>query len=467
MKRYLLILLCCVSKLISAQEIRSKKENITLNLVNGIDLSSTFNVTENRVGENIRKTFQESGLDFSADNNRYFISVSFGWSYKRSTELEIDNYKGLIIDKRDGDKIIAEFTCSKTNNLERSTQELVNLIILNNKAIDEEGKFIDISDHFMKMNKKVWDSSRPDSHAPSAIFADHTHAAGGMMFGYKYTSSQGENNYNGNKIFSRDDISTYYDRHVTSQVFLTHSLEFMYGLTDNLTLFSNLNFHIKESTYLSKQNDLFTLNSSGIGDLEIQFLYNLVANENIKIHSNIGLTLPTGSISREDINDGVLPYSMQMGSGHLSSVIGFTVFSQFNKFSAGIQPIYKLSLYENSRGYRAGDQVSVNYWGAINLSKLISISFRQNYINLKPMTGEDSILDSTIMILNNKNNSGYVLLNSALGLNFTFNKGILKNKRISMEYILPTYMSYEGLQIGNFNGLSLTLQYSPGGHMGH
>ena len=156
-----------------------------------------------------------------------------------------------------------------------------------------------------------------------------------------------------------------------------------------------------------------------------------------------------------------------MGSGHLSSVIGFTVFSQFNKFSAGIQPIYKLSLYENSRGYRAGDQVSVNYWGAINLSKLISISFRQNYINLKPMTGEDSILDSTIMILNNKNNSGYVLLNSALGLNFTFNKGILKNKRISMEYILPTYMSYEGLQIGNFNGLSLTLQYSPGGHMGH
>ena len=36
-----------------------------------------------------------------------------------------------------------------------------------------------------------------------------------------------------------------------------------------------------------------------------------------------------------------------------------------------------------------------------------------------------------------------------------------------MEYILPTYMSYEGLQIGNFNGLSLTLQYSPGGHMGH
>ena len=466
MKRYLIILICCVSNFISTQEIRSRKDNIKLNIVNRIDLSSTFNVTENKVGENIKKTFEEKGLNFSSENNRYFIAVSFGWSYKRSTELEIDNYKGLIIDKIDGDKIIAEFTCSKTNNLERSTQELISLIMFHNEKIDDEGKFIDISDHFMKMNKKMWDSSRPDSHAPSAIFADHTHATGGMMFGYKFTASKGENNYNGDKVFSRDAISTYYDRHVSSQVFNTHSLEFMYGLTDDITLFSNLNFHVKESTYLTKQNNLYSLNSSGIGELEVQFLYNLVSNDKIKIHSNIGVMLPTGSINKEDSNDGILPYSMQIGDGHLSSIVGFTVFSQFNKFSVGIQPIYKLSLHENSRGYKTGNQISVNYWGAVNLSNSISISFRQNYLNLSGVTGEDSELDSTVMILNNKNNTGHVLLNSALGVNFSFRKGLLKNKRISFEYILPTYMSYEGLQVGNFHSFSIGLQYSPG-HMGH
>ena len=204
------------------------------------------------------------------------------------------------------------------------------------------------------------------------------------------------------------------------------------------------------------------------------FFIVFLSNKNIKIHSNVGLFLPTGSISKEDNNSlhgangsGILPYSMQIGNGHLSSVTGFTVFTQFKKFSAGIQPIHKLSLYENSRGYKTGNQISINYWAAINLSKLISISFRQNYIYLNGIKGQDSELDSTIMILNNKNNSGYVLLNSALGLNFIFNKGILKNKRISMEYIFPTYMSYEGLQVGSFNGFSLTLQYSPGGHMGH
>jgi len=70
------------------------------------------------------------------------------------------------------------------------------------------------------------------------------------------------------------------------------------------------------------------------------------------------------------------------------------------------------------------------------------------------------------MILNNKKNTGHVLLNSALGVNFSFRKGLLKNKRISFEYILPTYMSYEGLQVGNFHSFSIGLQYSPG-HMGH
>jgi hypothetical protein len=466
MKRYLIILICCFSNVILAQEVRSKKDNITLKLVNKIDLSSTFNVTDNEVGENIKKTFEEKGLNFSSDDNRYFISVSFGWSYKRSTELQIDNYKGLIVDKIDGDKIIAEFSCSKTNNLERSTQELINLLMFQNEKVDNNGKFIDISDHFMKMNEKIWDSSRPDSHAPSSILADHTHPRGGIMLGYKFTTSQGENNYNGDKIFSRDEISTYYDRHVSSQKFKTHTLEFMYGLTDNLTIFSNLNYHIKESTSILKQNTVHELNSSGIGDIELQFLYNLFSNKNIKIHSNIGLFLPTGSISKEDNNDGILPYSMQIGNGHLSSVTGFTVFTQFKKFSAGIQPIHKLSLYENSRGYKTGNQISINYWAAINLSKSISISFRQNYLNLSGVTGEDSELDSTVMILNNKNNTGHILLNSALGFNFSFRKGLLKNKRISFEYILPTHMSYEGLQVGNFHTLSLGLQYSPG-HMGH
>ena len=92
---------------------------------------------------------------------------------------------------------------------------------------------------------------------------------------------------------------------------------------------------------------------------------------------------------------------------------------------------------------------------------------RQNYIYQGSMSGEDEELVSNLMILNNISNSGYILINSAVGFNLSIKKGLLRNSRISFEYLFPTYMSYEGLQIGNFNGFILNLQYSPGGHKNH
>ena len=217
---------------------------------------------------------------------------------------------------------------------------------------------------------------------------------------------------------------------------------------------------------INKQNNFYNISSSGIGDIDFQLLYKIFSNSKIKIHTNTGFILPTGNIKKKYENEK-LPYSMQLGNGYFQSVVGFTSFFQFEKFSAGIQPIYNLSLGENSQGYNLGNKLSLNYWGAVNLNKPFSFSFRQNYINQSSINGEDEDLISNVMILNNSNNSGYVLINSAVGFNLSIKKGLLKNSRISFEYLFPTYMSYEGLQIGNFNGIILNLQYSPGGHKNH
>ena len=64
-------------------------------------------------------------------------------------------------------------------------------------------------------------------------------------------------------------------------------------------------------------------------------------------------------------------------------------------------------------------------------------------------------------------NSGYKVLNNSLGLNASPLKGVLKNIRFSAEYVLPLYQSYNGYQSGKINDFVLSLQYSPGGHMGH
>ena len=111
--------------------------------------------------------------------------------------------------------------------------------------------------------------------------------------------------------------------------------------------------------------------------------------------------------------------------------------------------------------------LDINYWVALKLTNSLSLSIRQNYINLKKISGADSDLNKSLMIINNNNNSGNVLLNSSLGLNLAIKKGVFRNTRISLEYSVPSYMSYNGLQVGSFNDFILNLQYSPNGHKNH
>ena len=59
------------------------------------------------------------------------------------------------------------------------------------------------------------------------------------------------------------------------------------------------------------------------------------------------------------------------------------------------------------------------------------------------------------------------IINTSFGLNVAIKKGVFKNTRVSIEYSLPSYMSYSGVQVGNFNDFILNLQYSPGGHKNH
>tara|TARA_B100000287_G_scaffold282057_1_gene265760 strand:- start:483 stop:1343 length:861 start_codon:yes stop_codon:yes gene_type:complete len=286
------------------------------------------------------------------------------------------------------------------------------------------------------------------------------------MIGYKLLFSQGEGSYNDNIKYNRNRIFTYYLRNIISQKINSHSLEFMYGISNSITLYSKFNFIKKETTYESFESSKSKLITSGIGDIDLQSLYSIISKKNIKLHSNIGLLIPVGSIQKKN-KLNMMPYSMQLGSGHFSILTGFTSLFQLNKISGGFQPLYSFNIGENARDYAQGNLFDLNYWLGIKLSNFISLSIRQNYINQNRIKGEDSKLNKSLMILNNNNNSGSVLLNTSFGLNVAIKKGVFKNARVSIEYTLPSYMSYSGIQVGNFNDFILNLQYSPGGHKNH
>ena len=98
---------------------------------------------------------------------------------------------------------------------------------------------------------------------------------------------------------------------------------------------------------------------------------------------------------------------------------------------------------------------------------MLSLSYRQNFVKSEKIKGSDSDLNIQEMVLNNSNNSGYRIFNNALGINLSLNKGIMRNFRVSLEYAIPLYQSFDGLQIGNINEFNFSLQYTPGGHKGH
>ncbi|MFL2991290.1 MAG: hypothetical protein ACJZZ7_05465 [Cytophagales bacterium] len=461
MGRYLLPVFIFLSCGITAQENTYNGQNIKIKLFSEIDLERGFGVTDNEIKHYFIDVLEDNNLFFTEQGYTYYFSLSHGWKKTKNPAYAVDNFRGLLIETGN-DRVVGEFNISKTKNLRGSISAVIEkLIEMNNDNVVK--KFIDISDHFMKMEMNTWDSSRPDSHAPPSIYADHTHMRGGIMIGYKFSLSENNKIYNRNRVVSSNLLFSKYDNVFESSYFLSHTFEFMYGITDKLTIFSKLGYIDKQTTYSDINLDKANIYSSGFGDINLQFLYSIISSNKLKLHTNIGFDLPSGKFNKSD----ELPYSMDIGKGYFSSILGFTSFFQFPKMSAGIQPVISLPLNKNSINFNLGASKEIYYWFSLKLNNVISISYSQNYIFQSRVNG------SSANLISDKNsdfdviNSGYKVLNNSFGLNASPLKGVLKNIRISAEYVLPLYQSYNGYQSRKINDFVLSLQYSPGGHMGH
>ncbi|PDH45363.1 MAG: hypothetical protein CNE34_02260 [Rhodothermaeota bacterium MED-G18] len=461
MGRYLLPVFIFLSCGITAQENTYNGQNIKIKLFSEIDLERGFGVTDNEIKHYFIDVLEDNNLFFTEQGYTYYFSLSHGWKKTKNPAYAVDNFRGLLIETGN-DRVVGEFNISKTKNLRESISAVIEkLIEMNNDNVVK--KFIDISDHFMKMEMNTWDSSRPDSHAPPSIYADHTHMRGGIMIGYKFSLSENNKIYNRNRVVSSNLLFSKYDNVFESSYFLSHTFEFMYGITDKLTIFSKLGYIDKQTTYSDINLDKANIYSSGFGDINLQFLYSIISSNKLKLHTNIGFDLPSGKFNKSD----ELPYSMDIGKGYFSSILGFTSFFQFPKMSAGIQPVISLPLNKNSINFNLGASKEIYYWFSLKLNNVISISYSQNYIFQSRVNG------SSANLISDKNsdfdviNSGYKVLNNSFGLNASPLKGVLKNIRFSAEYVLPLYQSYNGYQSRKINDFVLSLQYSPGGHMGH
>lgn len=299
-------------------------------------------------------------------------------------------------------------------------------------------------------------SSRPDSHAPIGVMGDHIHKTGEWMLSYRFMYMEMEGLLNGDNSLSNseyDNVTPYVIRPDEMQTQM-HMLGIMYAPTDNITLMASLPYQVKNMNLsMSDSGMAFETQSSGWGDAKLGSLIRLPFLSSVyhRMHINLAFTLPTGTTSKRDntpmMKNALLPYGMQTGfdTWQVESGLTYSGHQQHGRFSWGAQILKKSSLEDNSHGYKAGDETTVNGWLSYLLTENISTSIRLNYFDRDGIEGEDSRLNPMMVSTAVVGNYAMQKASLFLGANFVLVNGALKGHRIALEIGKDIDEHHEGI----------------------
>ncbi|MEM6837768.1 MAG: transporter [Cyanobacteria bacterium P01_C01_bin.120] len=308
----------------------------------------------------------------------------------------------------------------------------------------------------------LWSPSRPDSHAPIGVMGDHTHEQGEVMLSYRYMFMDMDGNRDGTDSLSTAEVLQDFPITPTSMTMQMHMFGAMYAPTNELTLMAMVPYILKEMDHATRRGTEFTTNSEGFGDIRLSGLYKVLDQNRQRIHLNLGLSFPTGSIEERDTTpagpDQILPYPMQIGSGTFDLHPGVTYLGQSGRWSWGSQAMGILRLGENSNGYRLGNQLMLTAWGARSWTDWFSTSVRLGGRTLGNIDGEDDRLNPNLIPTANPDLRAGTQLDLGLGLNFYVPQGALQGARLAVEFNLPVYRSLSGPQLETDYSITAGLQ---------
>jgi hypothetical protein len=307
-----------------------------------------------------------------------------------------------------------------------------------------------------------WTAARPDGHAPISVMGDHMHAMGEWMVSYRYMTMDMGGLLDGSSDISPSDAAKMMG--MASPMMLPktmtmdmHMFGSMYAISDKWTLMGMLNYLDNEMTM---QNNA-KMASDGIGDLKLAGLYDLARwDSGRRIHLNIGLSAPTGSIDEKKSDGAVLGYGMQLGSGTWDFHPAITYLAQTENYSYGGQlgGIFRTS--DNDRGYTVGDRLEAALWGARKVTDSLSASLKLDYSSQEEIDGEDTALNKMMSSSNRPDHQGRDITTLGLGLNYYFQDGGLKGHRLAAEWETPLDQKVNGVQLKLDSSWTLGWQYA-------
>lgn len=323
-----------------------------------------------------------------------------------------------------------------------------------------------------------------NSHGPIGVMGDHPHKKNEWMLSYRFMSMEMEGNRSGSSSISPEEIVTTIPNRLAGQPMQPptlrvvptkmtmdmHMFGAMYAPTDNLTLMVMANYIENDMDHITFQgmagtNRLgkFTTTSRGWGDTKVSGLVKIYDDHKHKVHLNLGLSLPTGSITKKDtvltpMNTRVelrLPYAMQLGSGTYDLLPGITYQTYQGKWNFGAQYMATIRTGENDEDYTLGDEHKLTGWASYAWLHNVSTSVRLAYMDVGNIDGADPKITAPVQTAD-PNNFARERLDLYAGINWAHNAG----HRLALEVGAPVYQHLDGPQLETDWTLTAGYQYA-------
>ena len=305
------------------------------------------------------------------------------------------------------------------------------------------------------------------------------HEMGEWMVSYRYMTMGMENLLKGSASVTQDSqLGTTsvgdFEMVPTKMKMDMHMFGVMHAISDKWTIMGMINYldnemdmmmHFMEMGGMTMRHDHeMAAESSGLGDLKLVGLYDLAKwDEGRRIHLNIGLSIPTGSID-EKSGTNTLGYGMQLGSGTWDFHPAITYLGQTESYSYGAQLGGILRIGENDQDYTLGNKFCASLWGARIITDFLSASAKLDYSSQDEVDGSDSRLDARNMMMPspgfNPTSQGRDLSTFGLGLNYYFQEGGLSGHRLAAEWQTPIDQKVNGVQLELDSVWTLGWQYA-------
>lgn len=345
-------------------------------------------------------------------------------------------------------------------------------------------KLIVIISFFTVIKTYGQEVGRPGAHAPIGVMGDHTHGRGEVMFSYRFMTMKMKDNRIATDDISADEIVTTMPnrfagmgmqpptlRVVPDEMTMNmHMLGVMYAPTDKLTLMGMAMIISNSMDLITYQGGMgtevlggFNTESSGFGDVKITAMYKF----SNKVHVNLGVGIPTGSIEEEGqvlapMGDRVtmrLPYPMQIGSGTWELLPAITHTTKAGAAGFGIQASGVVRLGENDNHYAFGDRLDVTTWGSYLITNWLSGSLRLAYFTAGEINGIDPDIIAPVQTADPAFHGGS-RVDAFAGLNAIGQSGFVRNQRLAVEFGLPIFQDLNGPQMKVSSMLTLGWQYA-------